>query len=359
MGRLLDPQNRFDLSEIMNLDETPIPFEYLDGHTYDFCGAKTVSGKSDRSGWDKRQATVILYIFADGVSRIPPKLIFHGTAGPNGQIFKQEGHLYSGGVTVEFNETAYNNQGLFQKWIVEELVPLVRRDFLLVMDVAAFHKTPEILDLLRRSSVTTALIPSGCTSLVQPLDTSVNKPFKQWLREATDDYIANLDPEPEVKWTTSARRIMTTHVVAAAWQRLCERSQLVKKAFTDCGISVSPSGHDDHLINIKDIPSSSIDFTGWQQAPDPSIRESETAHVELDPAADVTEEHLLQGEDVVRPNIYRTLLWRQLKDLCKERNLQLSGIKSTLIERLEADDERLMQLSAQSLAAVEASSAVL
>ena len=59
--------NRFNLSAILNLDETPIPFEYLDGYTYDFCGARTVTGKSDRSGWNKRQATLILYIFADGI----------------------------------------------------------------------------------------------------------------------------------------------------------------------------------------------------------------------------------------------------------------------------------------------------
>ena len=79
--RILMEPSRFTPSTILNLDETPIPFEYLDGHTYEICGAKTVSGKSDRSGWGKRQATLMLYIFADGIQRIQPKLIFHGKAG--------------------------------------------------------------------------------------------------------------------------------------------------------------------------------------------------------------------------------------------------------------------------------------
>jgi len=64
----------------MNFDETPIPFEYIDKKTYNTRGAKTITAKTDRSGWDKRQATLVLYIFADGVLRIQPKLIFYGKA---------------------------------------------------------------------------------------------------------------------------------------------------------------------------------------------------------------------------------------------------------------------------------------
>ena len=33
---------RFKLSEIANMDQTPIGFEFLSGRTYDFKGAKTV-----------------------------------------------------------------------------------------------------------------------------------------------------------------------------------------------------------------------------------------------------------------------------------------------------------------------------
>ena len=68
--RILMEPSCFTPSTILNLDETPIPFEYLDGHTYEICGAKTVSGKTDRIGWSKRQATLILYVFADGIQRI-------------------------------------------------------------------------------------------------------------------------------------------------------------------------------------------------------------------------------------------------------------------------------------------------
>jgi hypothetical protein len=49
---------RFKLSEIANIDQTPIAFEFLSGRTYDFKGALEVWIKEQRSGWDRRQATI-------------------------------------------------------------------------------------------------------------------------------------------------------------------------------------------------------------------------------------------------------------------------------------------------------------
>jgi hypothetical protein len=76
---------RFPLNRVLNMDETPIPFEYLDGYSYEVIGAKTVAAKSDRSGWNKRQATLILYVFADGsfplkvINRFQAYLLFELT----------------------------------------------------------------------------------------------------------------------------------------------------------------------------------------------------------------------------------------------------------------------------------------
>jgi DDE superfamily endonuclease len=177
----------------MNFDETPISFEYIDKKTYNIQGAKTVTAKTDRSGWDKRQATLILYIFADGVPRIQPKLIFHGKAtNEGGKIEERESHLYHKGVTVHFNSTVYNNEELTIQWIKSELIPSLKPkaqdEVLLALDAAAFHKTPAILQKLRNNYIVTALVPPGCTRLLQPLDTAVNKPFKDLLQEQTELY---------------------------------------------------------------------------------------------------------------------------------------------------------------------------
>ena len=182
---LLQPLARLPALNILNMDEVPIPFKFLDGYTYHIYGEKTITGKTDRSRWGKQQATLILYIFADGILRISPKLIFHGK--PDGLIRSKESHLYYPGVTVEFNDTVYNNGDLFDKWINKELAMSLTGDGLLIMDYTAFHKTESALLKLWGYCILPALILGGYTSLLQPLDVFINKLFKEWLREALDE----------------------------------------------------------------------------------------------------------------------------------------------------------------------------
>ena len=43
----------YQLSNISNMDQTPLPFEYLEGQTYNKIGEKTIWAQSSQSGWDK------------------------------------------------------------------------------------------------------------------------------------------------------------------------------------------------------------------------------------------------------------------------------------------------------------------
>ena len=60
----------FPVNDVM--DETPLLFEFLDGQSYTNKGSKTVQVKTTHSGWDKRQATIMLCVFADGAMHVPP-----------------------------------------------------------------------------------------------------------------------------------------------------------------------------------------------------------------------------------------------------------------------------------------------
>ena len=68
----------FELSEIANMDQTPISFEFLDKRTYDTIGVRTVFLKQTGSGWDRRQATLQILVYADSIQKYKPLLIFHG-----------------------------------------------------------------------------------------------------------------------------------------------------------------------------------------------------------------------------------------------------------------------------------------
>jgi hypothetical protein len=138
------------------------------------------------------------------------------------------------------------------------------------MDAASFHKTADIKRKLSEQNITVAMIPAGCTCLLQPLDIAVNKPFKEWLEEAIDEYEERILAEKgeDFKWSVSDKRVMITYVVARACKRLnsAEGVKIVRKSFLNCGISILPDGSEDTFIKIKGIKDDEINFTGWEIA---------------------------------------------------------------------------------------------
>jgi hypothetical protein len=99
---------RFKLSYIANIDQTPLPFENLDGRTYNKKGEKTVWLKEHRSGWNKRQCTLQLCVHADGIPWTRPLLMFKGSeVGDSRRRIEEK--RYSKDVSVIFNAKAYAN----------------------------------------------------------------------------------------------------------------------------------------------------------------------------------------------------------------------------------------------------------
>ncbi|KAJ0135266.1 Peroxisomal targeting signal 2 receptor [Fusarium oxysporum f. sp. albedinis] len=329
------PRRRFKQRYTLNVDETPIAFEINSGDTWDLQGSNTISVKTVRSGWEKRQATAILYIFGDGVCRLEPTIIFKGSPSDKSRIFKDEGSQYALGIRVIYNEHAYNNEDLMESWLKED-IPTVKsatEDFLLVMDAASFHLTDRIKVEVRRQLLTSALIPAGCTSLLQPLDTTIHRLFKQFYREEMDIYELEEERKGKTYWTISERRIMTTWIVHRAWERIKKERDIIRDSFLRAGITTRPDGSQDHLISIKGIEN--IDCSGWEKAGDTSIKSEELVdrlcdEEELSFGPD--EEY---GEDTLIFTL-RRLKVSQLRQMASLNNISSLGKKSDLIERLRS-----------------------
>lgn len=183
-----------------------------------------------------------------------------GTCSTIFQFYKKESPNYHPGVLVEFNKTAYMNDNLFLRYIEQHLIPVLdNKPTLFALDLCSSHKTPAVLDSLRRHNIMPTLIPGGYTSLIQPLDISINKPLKARIRDLTDEAIF----ENPKKLSIGDRRVLTTWCVGDAWYQFCVKKQdLVKKAFRIIGLSLPIDGSADHELDIKGF--SEIDIGDWK-----------------------------------------------------------------------------------------------
>lgn len=265
------------------MDETPLPFEYLDGQTYADKGSHTVQVKATTSGWDKRQATVVLGIFGCGKNRLRPLIIFKGKSsytGTRSAYYQnkrdEEMSHYDSRVIVRWNETAYANATLLIEWITSFLVPVMPSGpKLLALDIAKFHCTEPVLQTLRDNDIIPSIIPAGCTGLVQPLDVSVNKPFKDLLRDLIDEA---LDRHENTHATDlrelrksdhnaiAQRRILITKCVGEAWELFCIKHQeLIVTTFRKLGLTLPIDGSCDNELAIKGISKELLEIGDWQR----------------------------------------------------------------------------------------------
>ena len=139
-------------------------------------------------GWDKRQATIQLTIFADGIDCVKP-LIFRGTDDNTSVPRKREEKLFDSRVVVKFSPKGYASTPIMLFWLEFMLLPVLGTGPTLVMDLFEPHSTQSIKDWLHARRIILSLVLGSCTGLVQPLGVSVNRPFKDVLKQAIDDAV--------------------------------------------------------------------------------------------------------------------------------------------------------------------------
>nr|XP_006817663.1 PREDICTED: pogo transposable element with KRAB domain-like [Saccoglossus kowalevskii] len=198
----LREQHQYPLSDIYNMDETPLRFDMPGNKTLEHTGVKTVHIKT--TGNEKK------------VSLWCSQLL------PMGQ----------------------------------RCLDYIRRTFphreddsrrLSVWDSCTVHLTDNVKAALRERNIDVAVIPGGLTSILQPLDIGINKPIKETMHDLWDLWMK----EGEAEFTPTGKRKcpsreMVVQWVSKPWEKLSETT--IQRSFLKPGISNNLDGMEDDLL---------------------------------------------------------------------------------------------------------------
>ena len=242
--RYIRESGDFPYNLIANMDETPAYFDTVPSKTVDKKGKKSIIVRTTKS--EKRHITAVLSCTATG-DMLPPMIIFKGTTTRSIASVSDKN-----GAIIAYQEKGWMNEEIMKQWITTVWMQYTqRKPSLLVLDSFSAHVTDEIKSMFARCNTTVIVIPGGCTSVLQPLDVSINRPFKDHLRKCWQQYMVEQSdlaagsvekkiPPPSkqhlVDWITGANR------------KIHLNSVIVKKSFLVTGLSNALGGHEDHLI---------------------------------------------------------------------------------------------------------------
>ena len=251
----------YPLERIANMDETPMCFDMPQNTTIDTKGAKTILIKT--TGHEKTHFTVVLACCADG-SKLKPMVIFKRKTMPKEKFPK--------GVVVHVHQKGWMDERGVLIWLEKvwslRSGALTKKPALLVWDQFRAHLTELVKEALKRDHQTTpAVIPGGLTSMLQPLDVSLNKPFKVNMKKLWQEWMsggnAKLTPKGNFHRPDLA---LVVGWVKEAWESI--PPEMIKKSFLKTSISNALDGTEDDILwqdDEKDNTDTEVEEVGEEE----------------------------------------------------------------------------------------------
>lgn len=240
----------YEFKHIGNADETPLYFDMPRNYTVNAKGEKQVNILS--TGYEKQRITVMLCVTADG-HKLPPYLILNRKLVPKNENFPKD-------VIIRAQKNGWMTGEIMEDWAksVWNKRPGALRNprNMLVMDAFKGHLTDPLKNKLRRNNCDLVIIPGGMTSQLQPLDVSINKPFKDYVKREYENWLHlekhPLTPSGKIK-KASASKI--AEWVSVAWKKVS--NETIIHSFKKCCITNALDGTEDDIVWENDVDEAS------------------------------------------------------------------------------------------------------
>lgn len=233
-------------NDIGAADETAISFDPVQNNTVDKVGTKRVPLIS--TGYQKQRVTVMLAAKSNG-TKLKPFIVFKGKRIPEELKEFRGAEIYMTG-------SGWMTDAAIIEWIKKVWATFSFGRCLLSWDAFRCHRTESVKRELKKLRTDVAMIPGGCTGLLQAPDVSWIKPFKtsftglyeEWMRTegCTSQNLTNAgNLRPPAK-------LQICRWITKAWDSVSD--ELIKSSFEICGLSCPLDGSGDYKIHaIKEL----------------------------------------------------------------------------------------------------------
>ena len=248
---LLEIKNIVSMDEIptdlvINFDQTALNYVPMSHWTMEKEGTKRVEIIAKD---DKRQITAVFAGSSSG-DFLPPQLIYEGKTGRCLPQFQ-----FPSTWNVTKLENHWSNEHTMIEYINSVILPYInekrnelklsnKQPALLIFDNFKAQCTSSLLNLLDSHHINVALIPPNCTDRLQPLDLSINKAAKDFLRSKFREWYAQ-QVCSQIKGETETKpvdlRLSVIKPLGAKWivslyEYIKSNPTLVRNGFKEAGI---------------------------------------------------------------------------------------------------------------------------
>lgn len=221
-----------DLANIVAMDETAVWFDSTSNRTVDVAGSRTVSLAS--TGHEKLNVTVALSAAANGDKK-KPFIVFKG----KGKTPEDRELKARRDIIVTYSDNGWFNDGITMEWLQRIMGNLAFTSRLLIWDSYRCHISEAVQEDRRRKKIDVAVIPGGCTGLIQAPDVSWNRPFKTSMRNQYDEWLRSGEKTYTAAGNVRAvSKSQLCDMVVKAWEDLS--SDIIVKSFQCCGLVPQP-----------------------------------------------------------------------------------------------------------------------
>lgn len=209
---------------IWNMDETGLQFQHKPTKVVAQKGQKRLYARCSDS---KETVTVLACVNASG-NAMPPMVIAKGKT--KASVMSFETYLGPPDAIWTYQEKGWMENILGLEWFTSVFLPNCgeKRPQLLLLDSHSSHEVLELLERARNENIFIFALPPHTTQHLQPLDTTVFKPFKSGYGKACTEFMHD---NPSRVIDKKSFPLMLNK----AWQVMKNR-ELIQQAFRATGI---------------------------------------------------------------------------------------------------------------------------